>query len=139
MEPDQPHVVVVGAGFAGLEAAKSLGRAEDVRGTIVDRRYHHRFQPLVYQVATAALDPSDVAAPIRGVLGGAGNTEVMLAEVSSIDRPGRTVRFADGGSVGYDHLILATGAQDNYFGHSDWAEHAPGMKSIEDALEVRRQ
>ena len=140
MEPDQrPHVVVVGAGVAGLEAAKILGRADDVRVTIVDRRNHHLFQPLVYQVATAALDPSDVAAPIRGVLGGAGNTEVMLAEVSSIDRPGRTVRFADGGSVGYDHLILATGAQDNYFGHSDWAEHAPGMKSIEDALEVRRR
>jgi len=140
MEPDRrPHVVIVGAGFAGLEAAKILGRRDDVRVTVVDRRNHHLFQPLVYQVATAALDPSDVAAPIRGVLRRARNTEVVLAEVSSIDRAARTLRFSDGGSLGYDHLIVATGAQDNYFGHSGWAEYAPGMKSIEDALEVRRR
>jgi NADH:quinone reductase (non-electrogenic) len=140
MEPDRrPHVVIVGAGFAGLEAAKILGRSDDVRVTVVDRRNHHLFQPLVYQVATAALDPSDVAAPIRGVLSKARNTEVVMAEVSSIDRAERTVHFADGGSVAYDHLIVAAGAQDNYFGHADWAEHAPGMKSIEDALEVRRR
>jgi NADH:ubiquinone reductase (H+-translocating) len=140
MEPDRrPHVVIVGAGFAGLEAAKILGRQDDVRVTVVDRRNHHLFQPLLYQVATAALDPSDVAAPIRGILRRAANTEVVLAEVSSIDRAERTVRFADGASVGYDHLIVAAGAQDNYFGHADWGEHAPGMKSIEDALEVRRR
>jgi NADH dehydrogenase len=140
MEPDQrPHVVVVGAGFAGLEAAKILGRSDDVRVTVVDRRNHHLFQPLVYQVATAALDPSDVAAPIRVVLRRAQNTDVVLAEVSGIDRERRTLQFADGGSVGYDHLIVAAGAQDNYFGHADWAEYAPGMKSIEDALEVRRR
>lgn len=140
MEPDRrPHVVIVGAGFAGLEAAKLLGRRDDVRVTVVDRRNHHLFQPLVYQVATAALDPSDVAAPIRAVLRRARNTEVVLAEVSAIDRAGRTVQFADGDSVDYDHLIVATGAQDNYFGHPDWAEYAPGMKSIEDALEVRRR
>ena len=140
MEPDQrPHVVIVGAGFAGLEAAKILGRSDDVRVTVVDRRNHHLFQPLVYQVATAALDPSDVAAPIRGILRRARNTEVVLAEVSSVDRTGRRVQFADGDSVEYDHLIVATGAQDNYFGHGDWPEYAPGMKSIEDALEVRRR
>jgi NADH dehydrogenase len=140
MEADQrPHVVIVGAGFAGLEAAKLLGRSDDVRVTVVDRRNHHLFQPLVYQVATAALDPSDVAAPIRGILRHARNTEVVLADVSSIDRPGRRVHFADGGSVDYDQLIVATGAHDNYFGHSDWHEYAPGMKSIEDALEVRRR
>jgi NADH:ubiquinone reductase (H+-translocating) len=138
MEPDRrPHVVIVGAGFAGLEAAKILGRHDDVRVTVVDRRNHHLFQPLVYQVATAALDPSDVAAPIRGILRRARNTDVMLAEVTAIDRAGRTVQLADGASVDYDHLIVAAGAQDNYFGHADWAEYAPGMKSIEDALEVR--
>ena len=140
MEPDRrPHVVIVGAGFAGLEAAKILGGRDDVRVTVVDRRNHHLFQPLVYQVATAALDPSDVAAPIRGILRKARNTEVVLAEVSSIDRVGRTLRFADGGSVDYDHLIVASGTQDNYFGHSSWADHAPGMKSIEGALEARRR
>jgi len=140
MEPDRrPHVVIVGAGFAGLEAAKILGRRDDVRVTVVDRRNHHLFQPLVYQVATAALDPSDVAAPIRGILRSARNTEVVLAEVSAIDRVGRTLRFTDGGSVEYDHLIVAAGTQDHYFGHADWADYAPGMKSIEGALEVRRR
>ena len=140
MEPDQrPHVVIIGAGFAGLEAAKILGRHDDVRVTVVDRRNHHLFQPLLYQVATAALDASDVAAPIRVVLRRARNTEVVLAEVGSIDRASRTVHLTDGASVPYDHLIVAAGAQDTYFGHSDWAEHAPGMKSLEDALEVRRR
>ena len=140
MEPDRrPHVVIVGAGFAGLEAAKFLGRRDDVRVTVVDRRNHHLFQPLVYQVATAALDPSDVAAPIRGILRRADNTDVVLAEVTAIDRAKRTLQLADGTSVGYDHLIVAAGAQDNYFGHGDWPEYAPGMKSIEDALEVRRR
>ena len=107
--------------------------------TVVDRRNHHLFQPLVYQVATAALDPSDVAAPIRGILRRARNTDVVLAEVTAIDRAGRRVQLADGTSVDYDHLVVAAGAQDNYFGHANWAEYAPGMKSIEDALEVRRR
>ncbi len=140
MEPDRrPHVVIVGAGFAGLEAAKILGRRDDVRVTVVDRRNHHLFQPLVYQVATAALDPSDVAAPIRGILRRAENTDVVLGEVTAIDRASRRLHLADGTSIDYDHLIVAAGAQDNYFGHADWPEYAPGMKSIEDALEVRRR
>ncbi|HEY1332800.1 MAG TPA: NAD(P)/FAD-dependent oxidoreductase, partial [Myxococcaceae bacterium] len=140
MEPDRrPHVVIVGAGFAGLEAAQILGRRDDVRVTVVDRRNHHLFQPLVYQVATAALDPSDVAAPIRGILRRAENTDVVLAEVTAIDRAGRRLQLADGTAVDYDHLIVAAGAQDNYFGHAGWPQYAPGMKSIEDALEVRRR
>ncbi len=140
MEPDQrPHVVIVGAGFAGLEAAKILGRSDDVRVTVVDRRNHHLFQPLLYQVATAALDPSDIAAPIRVVLRRHRNTEVILAEVASIDRVSRILRFTDFGSVQYDHLIVAAGAQDTYFGHPEWEDEAPGLKSLEDALEIRRR
>jgi NADH:quinone reductase (non-electrogenic) len=140
MEPDRrPHVVVVGAGFAGLEAAKILGRSDEVRVTVVDRRNHHLFQPLLYQVATAALDPSDVAAPIRVILRRRRNTEVVLAEVASIDRTSRTLHFTDGGSLSYDYLVLAAGAQDTYFGHGEWAGVAPGLKSLEDALEVRRR
>ena len=140
MEPDQrPHVVIIGAGFAGLEAAKILGRSDDVRVTVVDRRNHHLFQPLLYQVATAALDPSDIASPIRLVLRHHRNTEVVLAEVAAIDRSTRTLQLADGGSIRYDHLIVATGAQDTYFGHPEWERQAPGLKSLEDALEVRRR
>ena len=140
MEPDQrPHVVIVGAGFAGLEAAKILGGADAVRVTVVDRRNHHLFQPLLYQVATAALDPSDIAAPIRLVLRRHRNTEVILAEVVSIDRASRVLRFSDFGSVQYDHLIVAAGAQDTYFGHPEWEDDAPGLKSLEDALEIRRR
>jgi NADH:quinone reductase (non-electrogenic) len=140
MEPDQrPQVVIVGAGFAGLEAAKILGRSDDVRVTVVDRRNHHLFQPLLYQVATAALDPSDVASPIRVILRRHRNTEVVLAEVAAIDRASQTLHFTDGDSLGYDHLILAAGAQDTYFGHREWADLAPGLKSLEDALEVRRR
>ncbi len=140
MEPDpRPHVVIIGAGFAGLEAAKILGRSDDVRVTVVDRRNHHLFQPLLYQVATAALDPSDIASPIRVVLRRHRNTEVILAEVSAVDRSARTLHFADGGSVRYDHLIVASGAQDTYFGHPEWESQAPGLKSLEDALEVRRR
>ena len=140
MEPDtRPSVVVVGAGFAGLEAAKLLGRANDVRVTVVDRKNHHLFQPLLYQVATAALDPSDIAAPIRTILRRSENTEVILARVSAVDRQARQVRLEDGGSVAYDHLILATGADDTYFGHASWENDAPGLKTLEDALEVRRR
>ncbi len=133
-----PHVVIVGGGFAGLEAARALRRAP-VRLTVVDRRNHHLFQPLLYQVATAALNPSDVSAPIRHVLRRQANAEVLLGDVASIDADRRVVRLGDGAEIGYDFLVLATGAAHSYLGHDDWAPFAPGLKTIEDALEIRRR
>jgi len=131
-----PHVVVIGGGFGGLNAAKHLGRAP-VNVTLVDRRNHHLFQPLLYQVATAALAPADIAYPIRGVLAHHENTRVLLAEVTSIDVDKRIVAL-DNGSLHYDYLVVATGATHSYFG-KDWATLAPGLKSVEDALEIRRR
>ena len=131
------HVVIVGAGFAGLYAAKSLKRVP-VRVTVIDRRNHHLFQPLLYQVATASLNPADIAAPIRSILRGQENVSVQLAEATGIDVAGRRVILADG-EIGYDMLVLATGATHSYFGHDAWARVAPGLKSIEDALEIRRR
>jgi NADH:ubiquinone reductase (H+-translocating) len=133
-----PHVVIVGAGFAGLEAAKALRRAP-VRVTVVDRRNHHLFQPLLYQVATAALNPSDIAAPIRHVLHRQRNTEVVLGDVASVDPGRRVVRLSDGAELSYDFLVLATGATHSYLGHDGWAPLAPGLKTIEDAVEIRRR
>ncbi len=133
----RPHVVIVGAGFAGLAAAKALRKAP-VAITVVDRSNHHLFQPLLYQVATAALNPSDIAAPIRRVLRGNRNTRVILADVTAIDAPRRRVNLADG-ELAFDYLILAAGATHSYFGNDAWAEHAPGLKSIEDALTIRRR
>lgn len=135
--PLPPHVVVVGAGFGGLEAAKLLSR-EAVRLTVIDRTNHHLFQPLLYEVATAALSPADIAAPIRGILGRCKNTEVILAEVKSIDVAGKKVNIGDR-EVGYDYLILATGSRHSYFGHEEWEKLAPGLKSLEDAVEIRRR
>jgi NADH dehydrogenase len=132
----RPHVVIVGAGFAGLYAARALRRAP-VRVTVIDRKNHHLFQPLLYQVATAALNPSDIAAPIRGILGRQG-VRVLLAEVERVDVPRKQVILKDG-EVGYDYLILATGATHSYFGHDEWGRHAPGLKTLEDALEIRRR
>ena len=129
--------MIVGGGFGGLYAARRLGRAP-VRVTLVDRRNHHLFQPLLYQVATAGLNPSDIAAPIRSVLRRNRNTAVILAEATAVDLPGRRLVLADG-ELGYDFLVLATGATHSYFGHDDWAARAPGLKSIEDALEIRRR
>jgi NADH dehydrogenase len=131
------RVVILGGGFGGLEAAKALRRAP-VDITVVDRRNHHLFQPLLYQVATAALNPSNIAAPIRRVLRGQENVEVVLGEAVSIDVPGRRVVLADG-EVPYDRLIVATGATHAYFGHDDWAAHAPGLKTVEDATAIRRR
>ncbi len=133
-----PHVVILGGGFAGLYAAKSLGHAP-VRVTLVDRRNHHLFQPMLYQVATAALNPSDIASPIRSVLRRQKNTEVLLGEADRISVDQRTVHLTDGAELSYDYLLVATGARHSYFGHDEWEVLAPGLKSLEDALEIRRR
>jgi len=130
------HVVIVGGGFGGLAAARALAKAA-VNVTLVDRRNHHLFQPLLYQVATAALNPSDIAYPIRGVLANQKNARVLLANVLAIDVTKRNV-VLDDGALDYDFLVVATGATHSYFG-KDWSKLAPGLKSIEDALEIRRR
>jgi len=137
-----PRVVIVGGGFGGLRAARNLRHAP-VHVTLIDRNNHHLFQPLLYQVATAELNPADIAAPIRGVLRGQRNAEALLAEVTGVDVAGRTVHVrsrANGGEsdVPYDYLVLATGAGQSYFGHEEWAQFAPGLKSISDATNLRR-
>lgn len=133
------RVVIVGAGFAGLNAAKAL-RQQPVNVTIIDRRNFHLFQPLLYQVATAALNPSDIAYPIRSIFRRQQNVRgVLLAEVIGIDLEGRTVSLDDGSDLPYDYLILATGATHSYFGHEDWERQAPGLKTLEDALVMRQR
>jgi hypothetical protein len=134
---NRPHVVVVGGGFGGLNAARALA-GQPVRVTLLDRRNHHLFQPLLYQVATAALNASDIAAPLRSVLRRAGNVTVLLAEVERVDLGARRLGL-DRGELGYDALILAAGASHSYFGHEDWEAFAPGLKTLEDALEIRRR
>ena len=136
MAENRPRVVIAGAGFGGLEAAKALSRAS-VDVTILDRQNHHCFQPLLYQVATAALSPAEVAWPIRHILRGQRNATVLMAEVKGVDVAGRRV-LTDAGPFAYDYLVLATGATHSYFGHYDWAKYAPGLKYIEDALRIRR-
>lgn len=131
------RVVVIGAGFGGLAVAKRLAGAP-VDVTIVDRRNHHLFQPLLYQVATASLSPADIASPIRSILANAPNIKVVLGEVTAVDASRNRVQLASGVGIDYDWLILATGARHSYFGHDDWASHAPGLKSIEDATAIRR-
>lgn len=133
-----PHVVVLGGGFGGLYAAKALKDAP-VCVTVVDRRNHHLFQPMLYQVATAGLNPSDIASPIRSILRGSRNTDVLLAEAERVDVSARTVTLSDGSALTYDYLIVATGAHHSYFGHDEWEPLAPGLKSLEDALEIRRR
>jgi NADH dehydrogenase len=132
----RPHVVILGGGFAGLEAAKALGGVP-VDVTLVDRTNHHLFQPLLYQVATAALSPSEIASPIRAALRRLENVDVHLGDVSRVDPRGRTVHLADGEEIAYDYLIVATGARHAYFGHPEWEPLAPGLKSLEDAIEIR--
>src|SRR5512138_3723886 len=133
-----PHVVIIGGGFGGLNAAKALRKAP-VRITVVDRHNHHLFQPLLYQVATATLSPGDIASPIRWILRHSRNTRVLLAEVRTIDLMGRRVLLEDGSSIEYDYLIVATGTSHTYFGHDEWARYAPGLKTLEDALAIRRR
>jgi NADH:ubiquinone reductase (H+-translocating) len=132
-----PHVVLVGSGFGGLAAARSLRKAA-VRITIVDRSNHHLFQPLLYQVATAALSPADIAAPIRRIFRHQANVTVMLADATAINVTAKRLVLLDG-FLDYDILILATGATHAYFGHDDWADHAPGLKSVKDALRIRQR
>jgi len=132
-----PHIVILGGGFGGLYAAKHLKRA-DARITVVDRRNFHLFQPLLYQVATAALNPSDIAYPIRAVLAHHPNTNVILGEAIGVDVDRKMVKLTDS-EIAYDYLIIATGATHSYFNHPEWARTAPGLKTIEDALEIRRR
>ena len=132
-----PHVVIVGGGFGGLYCARALRRA-DARVTLIDRRNHHLFQPLLYQVATAALNPSDIAYPLRSVLRRQANATVFLAEAARVDVPAKKLLLEDG-ELPYDLLVLATGATHSYFGKDAWAAHAPGLKTLEDALEIRRR
>src|SRR5437899_5858047 len=135
--PKQPQVILVGAGFGGLEAAKKLA-CKDVCLTVIDRTNYHLFQPLLYQVATAALSPADIAAPVRAILSKCENVEVILAEVESVNVEARKVKTNDM-EFDYDYLILATGARHSYFGHDEWEKLAPGLKSLEDAVELRRR
>lgn len=132
-----PKVVVIGGGFGGLNAVKTLAK-QPVRVTLIDRWNHHLFQPLLYQVATGVLPPSDIASPLRSILRRQENAEVILAEVTAVDLNTRTVQLADG-AMTYDYLILSAGARNSYFGHDAWQSLAPGLKSIDDAVEVRRR
>ena len=132
-----PHIVIIGGGFGGIAAARAFKRAP-VRLTMVDRRNHHLFQPLLYQVATAALNPADIASPIRRILRRQRNASVILGEASSIDTRQKIVQLLDG-EVAYDFLIVASGATHSYFGHDEWLEPAPGLKTLEDAVEIRRR
>ncbi len=134
----RPRVVIVGAGFGGLHAAQSLSKLP-VDVTVIDRKNHHTFQPLLYQVALAVLSPADIAQPIRSILRKQTNTEVLMDEVVNIDPGARQVVLKSGALVPYDYLVLATGSTHSYFGHEDWAEVAPGLKSVEDAIEMRRR
>ena len=136
--PARPRVVIVGAGFGGLAAAQALRRSP-VDVTLIDQRNHHLFQPLLYQVATAGLSPADIAAPIRAIVRGNANTRVLLERVIGVDAGRQRVLTGGGGNIAYDYLVLATGARHSYFGRDEWARHAPGIKSIEDATAVRRK
>ena len=134
----RPRVVIVGGGFGGIHAAKALGRLP-IDLTVIDRRNHHTFQPLLYQVALAVLSPADIAQPIRTIVRHQSNTEVLMDEVVGIDVAARLLTLASGAQLSYDYLVLATGATHSYFAHPEWAPLAPGLKTIEDATEIRRR
>jgi len=138
-EPGRHRVAIIGGGFGGLYAARRLGRDQRIDLTLVDRRNHHVFQPLLYQVATGALAPGEIAQPLRSILRRNRNTTVLLGEAVGIDPERREVQLSDGGPIPYDTLIVATGSRHSYFGHDEWARFAPGLKSIDDATEIRRR
>jgi NADH dehydrogenase len=139
LKPDgMPRVIVIGGGFGGLYAARALAK-HPVEVKLIDRANYHLFQPLLYQVATAALSPGDIAEPLRAILRKYRNVEVLLGDVTRIDPEARQVQLADGATFSYDYLILATGARHSYFGHPEWEPVAPGLKSLDDALEMRRR
>src|SRR5487761_145263 len=132
------RVIILGGGFAGLSAAKAFKRAE-LEVTLIDQRNFHLFQPLMYQVATGSLSPGEIAAPLRGILGRQKNTRVLLAEVIDIDPVERFVLLNEGDKLEYDSLIVATGSEAQYYGHSEWREWAPSLKSVEEATIVRHK
>ncbi len=138
MSARTPEVVIIGGGFAGLNAARKLEK-KAVHVTVIDRKNHHTFQPLLYQVATAGLSPGEIAAPIRGILKENNRLRVLMGEVTGFDLERKLVKLRDGARVPYDYLVLAAGATHSYFGHPEWAELAPGLKSLEDATEIRRR
>jgi NADH:ubiquinone reductase (H+-translocating) len=135
---NQPHLVVIGGGFAGLWCTRALASAP-LQITLVDRANHHLFQPLLYQVATAGLSAGDIAAPLRHILSGQRNVTVRMGEVTAIDTAAQRVLLADGSALAYDHLLVASGATHAYFGHDEWAAHAPGLKTLDDAMTLRRR
>jgi len=135
--PGTTRVVIIGAGFGGLNAARALAKAP-VKITLIDRRNYHTFQPLLYQVATAGLSPGEIAAPVRSIFRGHKNVGVLMAEVTGFDLDRRVVH-ADDAEIPYDYLIVAAGASHAYFGHDEWEPFAPGLKTIEDAIEIRRR
>ena len=135
---NKPKVVIIGGGFGGLQAAKELGN-EPVAVTLIDRKNHHTFQPLLYQVATAVLSPGEIASPIRRILYRYKNIEVVLGEVAGFDKERQTVKLQDESEIFYEYLIIAAGARHSYFGHDEWEENAPGLKTVEDAVEIRRR
>src|ERR1700681_3312085 len=136
-QKSNPRVVIVGAGFGGLVAARTLAR-DTVQITLIDRQNFHTFQPLLYQVATAGLSPGDISAQVRWILRSRRNIEVLMSEVQDFDLARRVVRLPDG-EIPYDYLVVASGASHAYFGHDEWEPLAPGLKTIEDALEIRRR
>jgi NADH dehydrogenase len=135
---EKPKVVIIGGGFGGLQLAKRLGN-KPVEVTLIDRKNHHTFQPLLYQVATAVLSPGEIASPIRRILYKYKNVEVVLGEAQDFDKENRIVKTHDGSSIPYDYLIVAAGARHSYFGHDEWEQDAPGLKTVEDAVEIRRR
>lgn len=136
--PRRPKVIIVGGGFGGLYAAKELAN-QPVDVLLIDKKNHHTFQPLLYQVALAVLTPSEIASPLRRIVRKADNVETLLAEVIGFDTAGRRVKLSGGTGLPYDYLIVAAGARHSYFGHDEWEHHAPGLKTIEDAVEIRRR